>query len=134
MTSVLSSPTAVRTRNIPNKKLTYLIPGIRDEGRKKVRTFAALLAKQLVDNKWEDGESEEASNATPSKLPPPRPRLSRNEEVWQQPQSAPARSETYAGDAPYTLISIENVNDRRYGDKRKPCHVCYKVHNKKVKS
>ena len=63
------------------KMFTYLKPRIRDEGRKKVRTFAALLAKQLVDNKWEDGESENASNVTPSEMPPPRPRLSGNEEA-----------------------------------------------------
>ena len=41
------------------KMFTYLKPMIRDEGGKKVRTFVALLAKQLVDNKGEDGESEE---------------------------------------------------------------------------
>ena len=67
------------------KMFTYLKPRIRDEGRKKVRTFAALLAKQLVDNKWEDCDSEDASSATPSEMPPLSPRLSGNQEVWQRP-------------------------------------------------
>ena len=54
--------------------------------------------------------------------------------MWQRPQSAPARAQMYAGHVSCDLIMIENVNDRYDKDKRKPCHVCYKVHGKKVKS
>jgi len=104
-----------------------------DEGRRKIFTFAALLAKQLLDNKW-DCESEDASNATPTQMLPPPPRLSGNAEVWQRPQSAPARYQTYAADLPCTSIVIENVDDRSDGDKRKLCHVCYKVQKKNTKT
>jgi hypothetical protein len=115
------------------KMFTYLNPKIRDEGRTKVLTFAALLAKQLLDNKW-DCESEDASNATPRQMLPPPPRLSWNEEVWPRPQSAPARSQTYAGDVPCTLIMIEDAYGRRDGDRRKTCHVCWKALNKNIKT
>ena len=64
-------------------------PPTRDEGRTKALTFAAILAKQLLDNKWYC-ESEDASNATPTQMLLP-PHLSGNAEVWQRPQSAPAR-------------------------------------------
>ena len=117
------------------KMLNYFKPPHRkgDEDRRKVLTFAALLAKQLLDNKW-DCESEDASNATPRQMLPPPPRLSWNEEVWQRPQSAPARSQTYAGDVPCTLIMIEDEYGRRDGDRRKTCHVCWKARNKNIKT
>ena len=116
------------------KMLDYIKPPRRgDEDRRKVLTFAAILAKQLLDNSW-DCESENASNATPTQMPPPPPRLSGNAEMWQRPQSAPARAQMYAGHVSCDLIMIENVDDRYDKDKRKPCHVCYKVHGKKVKS
>ena len=116
------------------KMLDYIKPPRRgDEDRRKVLTFAALLAKQLLDNKW-DCESEDASNATPRQMLPPPPRLSWNEEVWPRPQSAPARSQTYAGDVPCTLIMIEDEYGRRDGDRRKTCHVCWKALNKNIKT
>ena len=80
------------------KMFMYLKPP-RDEGRRKVLAFAALLAKQLLHNKW-DCESEDTSNATPTQMLPPHPRLSGNAEVWQRPQSAPARSQMYVVDVP----------------------------------
>ena len=57
----------------------YVKPRL-EEGRKKVLTFAALLAKQLLDNKWEDSESEQASHAAPREMPPP-PLLSGNTDM-----------------------------------------------------
>ena len=114
--------------------LDYVKPARRgDEDRREVRTFAALLAMQLLENEW-DGFSENASNATPTQMPPPPPRLSANAETLQRPQSAPARAQMHAGDVQCTLIMIEDVDDRYDKDKRKPCHVCYKEHGKKVKS
>ena len=60
------------------KMLNYFKPPHRsDKERRKVLTFAALLAKQLLDNKWEDSESEQASHAAPREMPPP-PLLSGN--------------------------------------------------------
>jgi hypothetical protein len=117
------------------KMLDYLKPPHRkgDEDRRKVLTFAALLAKQLLDNKW-DCESEDASNATPRQMLPPPPRLSGNEEVWPRPQSAPARSHTHIGGTRCALVKIEDEYCRRDGDKRKPCHVCWKLHQKNRKS
>ena len=116
------------------KMLDYIKPPRRgDEDRRKVLTFAAILAKQLLDNTW-DCESENASNATPTQMPPPPPRLSGSAEMWQGPQSAPARSQMYAGDVQCTLVMIENVDDRYDGDKRKTCHVCWKATKKNVKS
>jgi hypothetical protein len=41
----------------------------KDQVQKKVLTLAALLTKQLLDNKWEEGESEQASHATPGQMP-----------------------------------------------------------------
>ena len=84
------------------------------------------LGKQHLDNKW-DCESEDASNATPRQMLPPPPRLSGNAEVWQRPQSAPARSQTYVVDVPCALIMIEDEYGRRDGDRRKTCHVCWKA-------
>jgi len=66
-------------------------------------------------------------------LPPP-PRLSGNAEVWQRPQSAPARSQMHAVDVPCTLIMIEDEYGRRVGDKRKTCHVCLDVQKKNMKT
>ena len=114
--------------------LDYIKPARRgDEDRREVLTFAALLAMQLLENEW-DGFSENASNATPTQMLPPPPRLSANAETLQRPQSAPARAQMHAGDVQCTLIMIEDVDDRYDKDKRKPCHVCYKEHGKKVKS
>ena len=116
------------------KMLDYIKPPRRGyEDRRKVLTFAALLAKQLLDNKW-DCESEDASNATPRQMLPPPPRLSGNEEVWPRPQSAPARSHTHIGGTRCALVKIEDEYCRRDGDKRKPCHVCWKLHQKNRKS
>jgi len=104
-----------------------------EEGRTRTLTFAAVLAKQLLDNRWEC-ESEGASNATPSQMPPPPPRLSGNAEVLQRPQSAPARTRIHDGDRMCALVEIEDEYGRRDGDKRKTCHVCWEVHRKNVKT
>jgi hypothetical protein len=81
-------------------------------------TFAAILAKQLLHNRW-DCESE----ATPSQMPPPPSRVLGNERVWQRAQSAPARSEIHAGGTICALMKIVDEYGRRVGDKWKACHV-----------
>ena len=73
------------------KMIDYVKPPRRgDEDGRKLLIFAAVLAKQLLDNQWEDGESEQASHATPGQMPLPPSRVSGNTEVWQRPRSAPA--------------------------------------------
>ena len=104
-----------------------------EKGRTKTLTFAAVLAKQLLDNRW-DCEGEEASHATPSQMLSPPSRVSGNAEVWQRAQSAPARSPMHDGCIMSTLVKIEDEYSRRNGDKRKGCHVCWKVHRKVVKT
>ena len=103
-----------------------------DDSETKTLTFAAVLAKKLVDNKWDDGERETALNATPAVMAPPLPRMSGNSEVWQGAQTAPARLRTHAGSAGCALVKIEDDFGRRDGDKRKGCHVCWEVHKKIV--
>ena len=105
-----------------------------DDSETKTLTFAALLAKKLVDNKWDDGERETALNATPAVMPPPPPRMSGNAEVWQGAQTAPARLPTHAGSAGCALVKIEDEDNRREGDKRKGCHVCWDLEKKVRKS
>jgi hypothetical protein len=104
-----------------------------DEGRTTTLTFAAILAKQLLDNTW-DCESEESSHATPRQMPPPPSRVSGNAEVWQWAQSAPAQSQIHAVNVSCTLVKIADEYGRREGGKRRPCHVCWKMHQKNRKS
>jgi hypothetical protein len=117
------------------KMLDYLKPPRKgDEDRRKVLIFAALLAKQLLKNQWEDGESEQASHTTPGQMPPPPSRVSENTEVWQRPRSAPAGYRMHVFGATCTLIKIEDELGRRDVDKRKLCHVCWELHKKRYKT
>ena len=95
-------------------------PNEPNEPETKTLTFAAVLAKQLVDNNWDDGEHE----ATPAVMAPLPPRMSGNSEVWHGAQPAQASFQTNAGDVACALVKIEDEDNRREGDKRKGCHVC----------
>ena len=105
-----------------------------EEPRTTTLTFAAILAKQLLDNKWDDGDNSRASNATPDVMAPPPPRMSSNSEVWQGAQTAPARFQTHVEGAMCALVKIEDEENRREGDKRKTCVVCWALLKKNVKT
>ena len=104
-----------------------------DEARKKIVTFAAMLAKQLVDNEWDDGNIS-ATNETPSQMLPPPPRHTGISAGSQRPQSAPTRTRVHYVDRLCELVKIMDDYERHDGDKRKACHVCWEVHKKRTKT
>ena len=104
-----------------------------DEASKKTVTFAAILAKQLVDNEWDDGNIS-ATNETPSQMPPPPLHHTGRSAGSQRPQSAPARTQVHYADRICELVKIVDEYGWRDGDKRKACHVCWEVHKKKAKT
>jgi len=91
-----------------------------DEARNKTVTFAAILAKQLLDNEWDDGNIS-ATNESPSQMPPPPPRHTGSSAGLQRPQSAPARTQVHHVDRMCDLVKIMDEYGRREGDKRKAC-------------
>ena len=55
----------------------------------------------------------------------PPPRMSGNSEVWHGAQTAQASFQTNVRGVACALIKIEDVDNRREGDKHKGCHVCW---------
>ena len=105
-------------------------PNEPNEPETKTLTFAAVLAKQLVDNNWDDGEHE----ATPAVMPPPPPRMSGNSEVWHGAKTAQDSFQTNVGVVACALVKIVDEDNRREGDKRKGCIVCWELEKKIRKS
>ena len=105
-----------------------------EELRTTTLTFTAILANQLLDNKWNDCASETSLNVTPVVMPPPPLRRSGNSEVWHGTQTAQASFQTHVGGLVCALVKIEDEDNRRDGDKRRGCHVCWDLEKNNRKS
>ena len=115
------------------KIFIYIKPLFDGRGGRRYSPSRLYWQKQLQDSTWEGGESEQASHATLGEMPPPSC-LFGNAEVWQRPQSAPARSQMQAANVMYTLIQSDDEYGRHEGNKQRPCRVCWRVHKKIRKS